>query len=1073
MPDGNFIKNDNVDITLTLTGLASQLGINVAIAIAVLMVFAILRPNNSLVYAPKYKYSNKTKKPPEIGPGLFAWFKIIKNTPDDVLLEKIGYDAVLFIAFIRMLRKLLMIMTFVGVLLLIPLNILANRFTGPWPLEITNVDILSFATINTAEDTSKINLLWYWVHCLGTWGFSLLIYFHLWVHYHKYVRFRQHYFASPEYQRSTHARTLIIFNVPSSLQSDKALGNWVQSMNLKYPVEQVSIGRRNNTLANYVQEHDDAVRKLEMLLSQHLNPDDYDGRNDSKTATEATTKKRPQVRLGGFLGCCGGRKVDAIDYYTERVRTLREQINDIRSNFATNKPTNYGWISFANVSWAHSTAKHLSSPAASHLLRLPERLLKGEPPHHQHPRVELAPQPKDILWNNLSLNEHVRRSKRIVVTVFYYAFVFFWFIPSSILSASSNVKDIMKLFPNGNVFVKEHKTFVALLTSWFTPLVMAIFFLILPKIMRLLSKHQGYMTTTSLDRQVFAKLYTFFMINNLLVFTVASTLMKLYSQIKSAAQGNEVLTAERFFATIGENLVLVAKNLSDVSTFWLSYVTLKGLGSIIDLAQIFVLVSITLRKLFTKPSPRQLQEMTRPTQFDYPVFYNLLIFFFTIGLIYSVISPLVLPFAMVYFMLATMVFKYLLMYVFVTGVETGGQIWRILFNRMLVSILLFQVVMIGVLKLKDADGPAYSCVPLPIFTALFKLYCLRRLDPHAYYYKADFVDDMSWFGQHALPAFATSISASSSFSSSLFSTATDTKTDSDASLQSTPSKRRLQQAIGQRFGDPAFFAELPIPMVHENVRHLLPGLYGTQSESQQKSITSKLTRQKSVRHLSMIQLPGQGMPFQSIKEDELENDDSTEGVKGYYKFDEDDDHDPEVDDLNNDNNSRNESLPQPTTSAPPSMPSRSESAPSYYTPLSTPPQSQLSPKRKSRLGTLLRDTSASFLSTGRSPKVDPYSATRPLMMGDEHLSYGNQTMPANDSTSTFHSTTASFHAHAHSPPPHEHHTFYHTRTTQQQQQQQRQQSPHGPSDVIEMAPFDQELPLHFDQGAQQQQQHRF
>lgn len=380
----------------------------------------------------------------------------------------------------------------------------------------------------------------------------------MWVHYHKYIRFRQHYFASPEYQRSSHARTLIIFNVPSALQSDAALAKWVDSMNLKYPVEQISIGRRNNTLAKYVEEHEYSVRKLEMVLSPYL--DEQGGK--SHTDGAPTTKKRPTVRLGGFMGCCGGRKVDAIDYYTERVQTLRDQINSIRSNLATNKPTNYGWISFANVAWAHSTAKHLSSPAASHLLRLPERLLKGEPPHHQHPRVELAPQPKDILWNNLSLNEHVRRSKRIVVTFLYYAFVFFWFIPSSFLSASSNVKDFIKLFPNSNAFLHQHKTFVALLSSWFTPLVMALFFLILPKIMRLLSMHQGYLTYTSLDRQVFAKLYTFFLINNLLVFTVTSTFMKLYAQIKAAAQGDQVLTVESFFSTMGENLVLVAKNLS-------------------------------------------------------------------------------------------------------------------------------------------------------------------------------------------------------------------------------------------------------------------------------------------------------------------------------------------------------------------------------------------------------------------------------------------------------------------------------------------------------------------------------
>jgi len=64
----------------------------------------------------------------------------------------------------------------------------------------------------------------------------------------------------------------------------------------------------------------------------------------------------------------------------------------------------------------------------------------------------------------------------------------------------------------------------------------------------------------------------------------------------------------------------------DVSTYWVNYVSLKGLGVIVDLAQVVVLLTVTLRyvkrhlrlvpialttlshrKLFTRPSPRQLQ----------------------------------------------------------------------------------------------------------------------------------------------------------------------------------------------------------------------------------------------------------------------------------------------------------------------------------------------------------------------------------------------------------------------------------------------------------------------------------
>lgn len=258
------------------------------------------------------------------------------------------------------------------------------------------------------------------------------------------------------------------------------------------------------------------------------------------------------------MGCCGGEKVDAINYYSERVQELQEKIAVARSHISTSKKTNYGWISYDKVAWAHANAKHLAS-SSSPLLSLPKRISEGV---KVKPTIELAPQPKDIIWSNLSMNEHIKRSKRLIASVLFYAFVFLWFIPSSFLSASNNVKDVLRLFPNGTAFIKQHPTFVSLLSSWFTPIIMAIFFFILPKILRFMSQQQGYITGTSLDRQVLAKLYVFFIINNLLVFTVSSTLMGVYSEIQQAVQNGTTLTAQEFFSTMGSNLTQVAKNMS-------------------------------------------------------------------------------------------------------------------------------------------------------------------------------------------------------------------------------------------------------------------------------------------------------------------------------------------------------------------------------------------------------------------------------------------------------------------------------------------------------------------------------
>ena len=262
------------------------------------------------------------------------------------------------------------------------------------------------------------------------------------------------------------------------------------------------------------------------------------------------------IRVDGrFFGCCGGRKVDAIEYYTEQIQTLSKEIHTLRSQMWSNKPTSYGWISFEQPFHAHHAAQALT-------LSIKKAITSGLSQKINQPHILLAPQPRDIIWNNLSMNHHLRRSKRLVGSVLFYGFVFLFFIPSSLLSATTNAKDLSRLLTNGNGFVKEHSTFVSLLASWFSPIIMALFFFILPRILRLLSQQQGYMTQTSVDRQVLSKLYIFFIVNHLLVFTIASTLLAMYAQIHSAVQGTKALTAHVFFSTMAKNLTQVAKNIT-------------------------------------------------------------------------------------------------------------------------------------------------------------------------------------------------------------------------------------------------------------------------------------------------------------------------------------------------------------------------------------------------------------------------------------------------------------------------------------------------------------------------------
>ena len=82
-----------------------------------------------------------------------------------------------------------------------------------------------------------------------------------------------------------------------------------------------------------------------------------------------------------------------------------------------------------------------------------------------------------------------------------------------------------------------------------------------------------------------------------------------------------------------------------------------------------------------------------------------------VGLVFAPLAPLVVVAAAIVFWMSSWVYKYQLMFVFVSKVESGGvstlvifyflsqlsdmqRIWNVVINRLLVSVLLMQLLMI-------------------------------------------------------------------------------------------------------------------------------------------------------------------------------------------------------------------------------------------------------------------------------------------------------------------------------------------------------------------------------------------
>ncbi|KAG9066632.1 hypothetical protein KI688_012540 [Linnemannia hyalina] len=633
--------------------------------------------------------------------GAFCWLR--PRNGDSELVEKIGLDAVVFIRFIRMCRQVFIALTILGCGTLIPINIIGTIRSADGVVPEDKIGLLTISGIK--------NFDWLWAHVGAIWAFSTVFGLAMLHGYRSFLKLRIQYFESDIYQESMASRTIMLAGLPDSLQDDGKLTTFMSSLGTTDQPVQAVVGRKVNKLPELMAEHKKMVTSLEKIMAKYF-------ADPSKLP-----EKRPTVRIGRFFGT----KVDAIDYYSQQIEELSEKIERTRMEISKSQPTNYGFVSYQTIQGAHKVAKEFTNPVA---FRTRTKMIDP-------PELFLSPVPKDIIWFNVSNPKHLRKSRRVIVNILFFVGSLLFFIPMGFLTAFAKLERFIGLFPATKPYFDNNLFVAGLVQSLLPILALDILMLLVRKLIVYLAWFQGNITKSSTDRSTLAKFYLFFTLNNLIVFAFSGTILGFYTQIKLFLEdlqfNSGTWDAITAFIHSQDNIVeILSTSVVGTSLFWVNYMSLRNFGVLLDLSQLVALAVYWLKSTVT---PRESKAMDKPDVFDFPLFFSVHLFTLTVALLYSVISPLILLFAAVYFSLSSLVYKYQLMYVFRTKVETGGRLFRVVYNRIISALLLFQIVMIGVLNLKTAHRQSLAIIPLPILTILFKIFLARHYDP-----KIDFYD---------------------------------------------------------------------------------------------------------------------------------------------------------------------------------------------------------------------------------------------------------------------------------------------------------------------------------------------
>ncbi|THG07699.1 hypothetical protein TEA_009648 [Camellia sinensis var. sinensis] len=295
--------------------------------------------------------------------------------------------------------------------------------------------------------------------------------------------------------------------------------------------------------------------------------------------------------------------------------------------------------------------------------------------------TEQAPEPRDVYWPFFSSTFMGRWISKLVVIFAYFDLTVLFLIPVVFVQGLANLAQLEVWFPALESILSL--SFVSeIVTGYLPSLILLIFIRLVPPVMRFLSTFQGYIWSV---------------LNQISV----------------------LLEPKNIPATLAVTVPAQA-------SFFIAYVVTSGWTSIsTELFRLIPFIWSLMRKPCLKSPDDEFEVPGLPYHKDIPR----LLFFGLLGITYFFLAPLILPFLLIYFCLAYIIYRNQLINVYEPKYETAGQFWPTVHNSMIFSLLLMHAIALGIFTLKKVSLASTLLVPLPILTLLFNAYCRKRFLP--------------------------------------------------------------------------------------------------------------------------------------------------------------------------------------------------------------------------------------------------------------------------------------------------------------------------------------------------------
>ncbi|KAF0519158.1 DUF221-domain-containing protein [Gigaspora margarita] len=690
LPSGINISEPPIhDNTGRTTLLTTQLIFAGAIGIPSFLLFCFLRKRWSTMFAPRSRLRLDGLAPKTLPDSFFGWIVTLFKMSEDDVLDVVGLDAAVLLSFFIMSYKLFAFCSFFGLVILSPIKLTSympsnhskNPFDNPIGIPENGVpeSLESYGTLLS--------------YVIFTWVFSLATFYFAFENYRGFSRMRHRYYC--KWKNVISARTVMVTVLPKHLQEDNSLAEFYKKLDLGF-VENAVVYKNVRKLKHALEKRTYYLRELERACQEYLgNPCYYPDYDPNKALEEfkETGKimvpnipgERPKIRTGCLF--LFGKKVDKIEYYTDLFKHYDDLVAQGRNKNVDYKPTSVGFVTFKNI---------ISAQLAAQVLIYNE-------PFQCH--TTMAPEPWDVYWRNLIIRQREMLVRTIIVNLLITLMVSSWGMATFRIASLLELSTLEKVFPWLANLAKKNKILKWFIQSTLPPIALTALNNILPpRLMTYLSSIQGFHTRSTIELSTFAKFF-FFLILTPFEIPFAKALL------------------EDVFKNPTDIANQLATTLPGSAPLFINLVVFQGVGLLpVRLVQMGEIAYALLMRIFFAKTPREYAEASAPPFLDYGQELPPVILIFVIVLIYSSITPIILPFGAIYFFLGYLTYKYLLLYVYFHPYETSGLVWPKIFNRIITGLYIYQLMMIGYLSLRNCIYMALSLTPLLVVTAIYYYY---------------------------------------------------------------------------------------------------------------------------------------------------------------------------------------------------------------------------------------------------------------------------------------------------------------------------------------------------------------